>query len=90
MEVLELKDLAEDGVFFEDAFERKCRDYDWSRFDDKAVRVSNCGLHNVPGWAYMMIGIELAGRARKIFYGDTKEPKRLFKRDDPTGKMSTG
>lgn len=82
MVVLELKDLSEDGVFFEDSFEQKFRAYDWSRFDNQAVRVSNCGLDIVPGWVYLTVGIELAKRARKIFFGDAYEPKRIFKRGE--------
>ncbi len=84
MEILELKDFSENGAIFEDSFDRKFRAYDWERFNGKAVRVSNCGLHNVPGWVYIMVGIELAPRARKVFYGDAGQPKRLFKRDDET------
>ncbi len=81
MEVLELTDFAENGVIFEAAFDQKFREYNWERFNGKAVRISNCGLQIVPGWVYITVGIELAGRARKIFYGDAKEPKRLYRRD---------
>ena len=85
MELLELKDFARDGVFFEDHFDEVFSSYDWDRFNDKAVRVSNCGMHNVPGWVYLQIGIELAKRARKVFFGDSNKPKRIFKRSEVTG-----
>jgi len=84
MEILELKDFAQDGVFFEDYFDTQFQTYDWQRFDDKAVRVSNCGLNVVPGWVYLTVGIELSRRARKIFFGDNHNPRKLFVRKTDT------
>jgi hypothetical protein len=80
MEILELKDFAQDGAFFEDLFDARFAAFDWQRFDDKAVRVSNCGLTDVPGWVYLSVGIELSQRARKIFFGDNHNPRKLFTR----------
>lgn len=80
MEILELKDFAAEGVFFEDAFDHRVASYDWQRFDGRSVRVSNCGLKEVPAWVYLTIGIELSGRARKIFFGDPHKPRKLFPR----------
>lgn len=82
MEVLELKDLSEEGVFFEDDFEQRFHAFNWGQFNDKAVRISACGLDNIPAWVYLLVGIELAKHARKIFFGDSKQPKRIFKRED--------
>lgn len=84
MEILELKDFAFDGAFFEDDFDARFGGYDWQRFDGKAVRVSNCGLTDVPGWVYLSIGIELSQRARKIFFGDNHNPRKLFARKTGT------
>jgi hypothetical protein len=81
MEILELKDFAIDGAFFEDDFDTRFATYNWQRFDDQAVRVSNCGLTDVPGWVYLTVGIELSQRARKIFFGDNHNPRKLFVRD---------
>jgi hypothetical protein len=81
MIILELRDFAADGVFFEDVFDERFRQCNWSRFDGQAVRVSNCGLTEVPGWVYLAVGIELAGRARKIFFGDVHNPRKLFSRE---------
>ncbi len=86
MEVLELKDFAVDGAFFEDEFDVRFRSYNWQRFDDEAVRVSNCGLTDVPGWVYLAIGIELSRRARKIFFGDVHNPRKLFSREKDTSR----
>lgn len=80
MQILELRDLSDAGAFFEDSFETRWRGYDWSRFDDQSVRVSNCGLSAVPGWVYLRVGIELAQRARRVFFGDQKHPMRVYKR----------
>jgi hypothetical protein len=84
MEILELKDFANKGVFFEQDFDSRFGAYDWQRFDDQAVRVSNCGLTDVPGWVYLSIGIELSKRARKIFFGDNHNPRKLFARKTGT------
>lgn len=81
MEVLELKDFAEDGIFAEEVFDRKVAEHDWERYRDQAVRVSGCSLSHVPGWVFLQIGVELAGRARKILYGDRHNPKRVFNRE---------
>jgi hypothetical protein len=80
MEVLELQEFSQEGIFLEDDFDRLVAEFDWDSLRDKAVRVSNCSLTNVPGWVYLKIGFELAGRARKVFFGDHKNPKRIFKR----------
>jgi hypothetical protein len=85
MEILELKDFSEGDIFSEDHFDRKVLEFDWERFRDKAVRVSNCGLTQVPGWVYMQIGIELAWRARKVFFGDPHNPRRVFRREAEVG-----
>ena len=77
MEVLELKDFALAGAFFEDLFDERIRSYDWGRFDGKAVRISNCGLTDVPGWVYLTVGIELSRRSRKIFFGDKHNPRKV-------------
>ena len=81
MEILEISDFAEEGVFFEESFDRRVSSYKWDRFDDKPVRISNCGLTDVPGWVYLQIGIQLSGRAKKIFFGDPKNPKKLYSRE---------
>jgi hypothetical protein len=81
MEILELRDFAVEGIFTEADFDRKIGEFDWSRFADKSVRVSNCGLTQVPGWVYLQVGIQLAGRARKVFFGDVHSPKRIYKRE---------
>lgn len=81
MELLELKDFSEGGAFFEDDFDKKFKLFDWKRFDDKAVRISACGLPHIPAWVYLLIGIELSKHARKIFFGDSAQPKRIFKRE---------
>ena len=78
MEILELKDFANKGAFFEDDFDARFAAYDWRRFDNKAVRISNCGLTDVPGWVYLSVGIELSQRARKIYFGDNHDPRKLF------------
>jgi hypothetical protein len=80
MEILELKDFANEGVFFEADFDARFAAYGWQRLDGKAVRVSNCGLTDVPGWVYLSVGIELSQRARKIFFGDNHNPRKLFVR----------
>ena len=81
MEILEISEFSEEGVFFEESFDRRVAAFDWSRFNDKPVRVSNCGLTDVPGWVYLQIGIQLSGRAKKIFFGDPKNPKKLYSRE---------
>ena len=81
MEILELSDFSDNGAFFEDLFDEKFRNYNWDRFNGKPARISNCGLTNVPGWAYLLVGIELAKRAQKISFGDSKNPKRIFRRE---------
>ena len=91
MELLELRDFSDKGAFFEDDFDKKFAAYDWNRFNKKAVRISNCGLTNVPGWAYLIIGIELSKRAKRIYFGDNYDPKKIFRRenepaDDPKVK----
>lgn len=78
MEILELGELSEEGLFPEEEFDRKVKRLDWSRFQNKSVRVSNCGLTQVPGWVYLKVGIELALRARKVFFGDVHNPKKLY------------
>jgi hypothetical protein len=88
MEILELKDFAQDGAFFEDFFDARFTAFDWQRFDDKAVRVSNCGLTDVPGWVYLSVGIELSQRARKIFFGDNHNPRKLFTRMAETNSQA--
>ncbi|MCX6833190.1 MAG: DUF2480 family protein [candidate division Zixibacteria bacterium] len=80
MEILELKDFANQGAFFEDDFDARFAACDWQRFDVQAVRISNCGLTDVPGWVYLSVGIELSQRARKIFFGDNHNPRKLFVR----------
>lgn len=85
MEVLELKQFSDNGVFVEEVFDRKVEAFDWFRFRDMSVRVSSCGLTQVPGWVYLQIGIELAGQARKVFFGDVHNPKRVFRRKSTLG-----
>jgi hypothetical protein len=80
METLELRDFANKGAFFEDDFDARFAAFNWQKFDDKAVRVSSCGLTEVPGWVYLSIGIELSQRARKIFFGDNHNARKLFAR----------
>ena len=82
MELLELKDFSEDGVFFEDDFDKRFKAFDWKQFNDKSVRISACGLEQIPAWVYLLIGIELSRHARKIFFGDSNQPKRIFKREE--------
>lgn len=77
-----MKDFSDDGVFFEDDFDKRFQAFDWKQFDDKAVRISACGLEQIPAWVHLLIGIELSRHARKIFFGDSSQPKRIFKRDD--------
>jgi hypothetical protein len=88
MEILELKDFAQEGAFFEESFDAQFANYDWRRFDDKAVRISNCGLTDVTGWVYLSIGIELSQRARKIFFGDNHNPRKLFTRKFDTNSKA--
>jgi hypothetical protein len=87
MEVLELNDFALDGAFFEDLFDERFNSYNWGRFDGKAVRVSNCGLTDVPGWVYLAVGIELSRRSRKIFFGDKHNPRKVFSPVTTTAKV---
>jgi hypothetical protein len=86
MEVLDLNELSDEGAFFEDAFEQKLSSFNWERYADKTVRITSCGLINVPGWVYLQVGIELSKRASKIFYGDAKNPKRIYRREVPKGR----
>lgn len=81
MQILELKDFAEDGIFAEDEFDRKVATHDWEQYRDQAVRISSCALSQIPGWVFLQIGVELAGRARKIFFGDPHNPKKVFNRE---------
>ena len=82
MELLELKDFSDGGAFFEDDFDKKFKAFDWTKFNDKSVRISPCGLELIPAWVHLLIGIKLSRHARKIFFGDSGQPKRIFKRDE--------
>jgi len=88
MEILELKDFANKGAFFEDDFDVRFAAYDWQRFNNKVVRVSNCGLTDVPGWVYLSVGIELSQRACKIFFGDNHNPRTLSTRKADTNSKA--
>ncbi len=80
MVVLELSDFSEDGIFAEEAFDSKFAEHDWTQYRDQAVRISGCGLTQVPGWVFLQIGIALAAQARKVLFGDRHTPKRVFSR----------
>ena len=69
--LFDIKDwLFEGFVLREKDFRKHVADFDWSQYQDNYVALTCSTDAIIPGWAYMLISIELETYAKHIVIGD--------------------
>ena len=69
--VLDIKDWLYEGfVLREKEFRQRVKAYDWSQHDNQFVALSCSSDAIIPGWAYMLLAVELQPYARKVCVGN--------------------
>ncbi len=68
-DVIDPAEFLDNGIFFEDYFFEKTKEYDWGKFDRKKVLVRGCSTI-IPPWAYMYITGKLTPKAKSIRFGN--------------------
>ena len=69
--VFDIKDwLFEGFVLREKDFRQHASEYDWSQYKDQFVALTCSTDAIIPGWAYMLISLNLEPYARKVIVGD--------------------
>lgn len=61
--------LREGFVLFEKDFRKSVSEFDWSQFQDNYVALYCSTDAIIPGWAYLLITLELAPYAKKVVVG---------------------
>ncbi|MFP2995607.1 DUF2480 family protein [Spongiivirga sp. MCCC 1A20706] len=62
--------LFEGFVLREKEFRSKVKEHDWSQYQDSYVALTCSSDAIIPGWAYMLLTIQLSPFAKKIVTGD--------------------
>lgn len=78
MEIFDLTTLAQDGTLQEDFFRQALETLDWTEYRNQDVLIKGCAEIPIPTWAYLAVGVRLAQYARKVFYGEIKNPIPIF------------
>jgi hypothetical protein len=69
--LFDIKDwLFEGFVLREKDFRNQVAEYDWSQYQDRYVALTCSTDAIIPGWAYMLIGIQIQPFAKKVVIGD--------------------
>ncbi|WP_242156196.1 DUF2480 family protein [Aestuariivivens sediminis] len=69
--LLDLKEWLFEGlVLREKAFREMASEHDWSQYQDTYVAVTCSSDAIIPGWAYMLLGIQLEPFAKQVVVGD--------------------
>ena len=69
--LFDIKDwLFEGFVLREKDFRTQVAEYDWSKYQDNYVALTCSTDAIIPGWAYMLIGIQLESFAKKTIIGN--------------------
>ena len=72
--VFDIKDWLYEGfVLREKEFRTQVSDFDWSVYQDCFVALTCTSDAIIPGWAYMLISLQLQGLAKKTIIGDLKD-----------------
>lgn len=61
--------LKEGFVLFEKEFRKSVSEFDWSQFQDTYVALYCSTDAIIPGWAYLLLSLELAPYAKKVVVG---------------------
>ncbi|TYA70150.1 DUF2480 family protein [Seonamhaeicola marinus] len=68
--VFDIKDwLFEGFVLREKDFRAQVKDFDWSQYQDAYVALTCSSDAIIPGWAYMLLTIQLAPYAKRVVVG---------------------
>ena len=69
--VFDIKDWLFQGfVLREKDFRKQVSEYDWSQYKDAFVALTCTSDAIIPGWAYMLISLQLADIAKKVVIGN--------------------
>ncbi len=69
--VFDIKDwLFEGFVLREKEFRAHAKEHDWSQYQDSFIALTCSSDAIIPGWAYMLLTIQLSPFAKKIVTGD--------------------
>lgn len=69
--VFDIKDwLFEGFVLREKDFRQQVSEHDWSAYEDAFVALTCTSDAIIPGWAYMLVSLQLADTARKVVIGN--------------------
>lgn len=69
--LFDIKDwLFEGFVLREKDFRQQVADYDWSKYDGSYVALTCTSDAIIPGWAYMLLSLQLADIAKKVIIGN--------------------
>lgn len=69
--LFDIKDwLFEGFVLREKAFRKQVTEFDWSQFQDTYVALTCSSDAIIPGWAYMLLSIQLEPYAKKTIIGN--------------------
>ncbi len=78
MEVIDIEQMCEGGIFREKVFREKVSGIDWKQYAGKEVLVKGCGNIPIPTWAYMVVASLVAEKANKVLYGEKAKPISVF------------
>jgi hypothetical protein len=81
MPAFDLETFAENGVLRESTVRKAFASLDWERFRNKTVHVRGCGQIPIPTWAYLMAAAYLSQVAKRITFGEDRNPMPIFTRD---------
>ncbi len=72
--LFDIKDwLFEGFVLREKAFRTQVAEFDWSQYQDQYVALTCSTDAIIPGWAYMLLSIQLEPYAKKVIVGDLEQ-----------------
>ncbi len=65
--------LYEGFVLREKEFRQHVKDHDWSQYADCYVSVSCSSEAIIPGWAYLLVSLQLSPYAKKVIVGTSED-----------------
>jgi hypothetical protein len=80
MPAFDLETFAENGILRESTVREAFASLDWEKYRDKTVHVRGCGQITIPTWAYLMAAAYLSQVAKRITFGEDRNPMPIFTR----------
>jgi hypothetical protein len=81
MPAFDLETFAENGILRENSVREAFASFDWEKYRNKTVHIRGCAQIAIPTWAFVMATAYLSQVAKRITFGEDRDPMPIFARE---------